>query len=195
MPQHAVWREAISRGGGNNGKPATVHHLAPFTLIVSGELQDLPWGEVGGSVAEHARKQARDPSISLSNKRSPMGSSAVSAKTGRYASAIPTCCSTTSFSLVHVTVGLGIPEATQISSASSPTLAVRSLISVISGGSVWRKVTTGSTSDAPPMVRGMEAGNVLLYVHRFMTWTLLFVQLRQFHCLLPRRKNLHKLGI
>ena len=29
-----VWREAISRGGGTHGKPATVHHPATVTLIV-----------------------------------------------------------------------------------------------------------------------------------------------------------------
>ena len=38
----------ISKGGGNHGKLATVHHPAPATLIVSGELQYLPTGKVGG---------------------------------------------------------------------------------------------------------------------------------------------------
>ena len=47
MLQQAVWRGAICRGSGNLGEPVTVHHPAPGTLIVSGELWHLPLGEAG----------------------------------------------------------------------------------------------------------------------------------------------------
>ena len=54
VPQQVVWREVLSRGGGNHDKPATVHHPAPVTLIVSGELKYLSAGGVGGCVERQA---------------------------------------------------------------------------------------------------------------------------------------------
>ena len=72
VQQRAVWREVISRGGGDHGKPATVHK--PGTLIVSGGLQHFLEERWEGILQNtHARKQAT-LQISLSNKQSPMGS-------------------------------------------------------------------------------------------------------------------------
>ena len=53
---------------------------------MSGELQYLPWGEVGGCVAEHARMQAT-LKISPSNKQSPMGSGPPAAWENRWPAA------------------------------------------------------------------------------------------------------------
>ena len=77
----------VARGGGccstlSGGKPSpesvvTMVTLpqcttAPITLMVSGELQYLPWGEVGGSFAEHAHKQASDVTQTfLATRRAP----------------------------------------------------------------------------------------------------------------------------
>ena len=47
----------ITRGGGNHGKPATVHHPAPVTLIVSGERTYLKERWEGASKNTHASKR------------------------------------------------------------------------------------------------------------------------------------------
>ena len=57
-PQQVAWREAISRGADNHDKPTTVHHPAPGTLIVSGELQLVLTFGRGGREHCRTRKQA-----------------------------------------------------------------------------------------------------------------------------------------